>query len=93
MAARLGQRLKALDELTGRRGHVDRLRLEPELPGVEPREVEQVRREPRQAVDLPAGRLQEVAPRSLVEILVGEELEEAAERKERACEARVRRWR
>ena len=51
--------------------------------GVHAGEVEQVRREVREAVDLAPGRGEELAPRALVEILVGEQLEEAGQGEER----------
>ena len=54
-----------------------------ELARVDPREVEQVRRQPRQPVDLALHRREELASRVLVELLVREQLEEAAEREER----------
>ena len=57
--------------------------LDPDPAGVHPREVEQVGGEVREAVDLAAGRGEELRPRRLVEILVVEQLEEAREREER----------
>ncbi len=52
-------------------------------PGIEPGEVEQLGGELRQAVDLLAHPAEELAPGLLVELLVDEQLEEAAEREER----------
>ena len=52
-------------------------------PGVEARQVEEILREPLEPVDLLAHRLEELRARRLVEILVGEQLEEAAQREER----------
>ena len=72
----LGDRLRDLAE-------VDRLVLDPHPARVEPREVEQVGGELRQPLDLLAHRRQELAPRLLVELLVRQQLEEAAEREER----------
>ena len=54
--------------------------------GVEPREVEQVGRELRQAVDLLAHLREELVARRLVEPRVVEQLEEAAEREERRAQ-------
>ena len=54
--------------------------------GIEPREVEQVGRELRQALHLLAHGRDELPPRRLVELLVVEQLEEAAEREERRPE-------
>ena len=65
---------------------IDRLVLDPHPAGVEPGEVEQVRGELRQPVDLLAHRLQELLPRLLVEILVRHQLQEAAEREERRAQ-------
>ena len=83
MAGGLRERLEALDELLRSRGQVHRLGLEPELTRIEPGQVEQVGGEPREPVDLTARRLEEIASRPLVEILVREQLEEPAEREQR----------
>src|SRR5439155_4261436 len=64
----------------------DELALDLELPGVEAREIEELRRQLRQPLDLVAHRGQELAPGLLVELLVGEQLEEAPEREERGAE-------
>ena len=53
------------------------------LPGVEAGQVEQVLGEPLEPVDLLAHRLEELAPGRFVQLLVGHELEEAAQREER----------
>ena len=73
------------DELRDR-AQVDRLVLDPHPAGIETREVEQVRRQLRQPVDLLAHRLEELLPRRLVQILVRHQLEEAAEREERRAQ-------
>ena len=54
--------------------------------GVEAGEIEEVRREPGQAVDLLAHAHQELEPGRLVELGVVEQLEEAAEREERRAQ-------
>src|SRR5205823_8056936 len=57
----------------------DRLVLEAHWPRVEPREVEQIGGELREALDLLGHRGEKLASRLLVEILVSQQLEEAAE--------------
>ena len=64
-------------------GQVDRLLLDAEAAGVEAREVEQVGRELRQPLDLLAHRARNSRRVSLVEVLVVEQLEKAAEREDR----------
>ena len=58
---------------------IDLLRLEPELTGIDPRQIEQVGGQPRQAIDLSTRGLEEVPPRVLVEILVAQKLEKPPE--------------
>ena len=72
----LPQRLCELPE-------VDRLPLDAQLSRVDSREVEQLRRQLRETCDLLSHRLQELAARPLVELLLGEQLEEARKREER----------
>ena len=57
-----------------------------QLPGIDPREVEEVGREPRETLNLPLHRLDEAAARLLVEVLVREQLEEAADREQRGTQ-------
>ena len=65
---------------------VDLLALHRDRPGVEPRQVEQVDGQLLEARDLLAHRLQELAPRLVVELLVLEQLDEAAEREDRRAQ-------
>ena len=67
-------------------GEVHRLRVQLDRAGVEPREVEQVHRQLLQPRDLLAHRLEELAPRVLVEVLVLEQLDEAAQREDRRAQ-------
>jgi hypothetical protein len=83
-------RAELRDELAGERAQVERLLLHRQPARVEAREVEQLRRELRQPVDLLAHLAEELAPGGLVQVGVLEQLEEAAEREERvrsSCEA------
>ena len=57
-----------------------------QLPRVRAREVEQLGRELRQPVDLLAHRRQELGARLVVQLLVGQQLEEAAEREQRRAQ-------
>src|SRR5436305_828138 len=81
---RNGAKLVREDFRQGR--EVDLLLLDGQTAGVESREVEQVGGQLRQACDLLAHRRHELPLRRCVEILVGHELEEAAEREERRTE-------
>ena len=65
---------------------VGRLRPQLERAGLQPREVEQLGGELAHAVDLAAQLVEELAPRLLVEVLVGQQLEEAAEREDRRAQ-------
>ena len=69
-------------------------RLDPQLQraGLQPREVEQLDRQVAHAVDLAADLLQERAPRLLVEVLVGQQLQEPAQGEDRRAQL-VRRGR
>ncbi len=78
--------MQLLGQQPGGVGQLDLLRLDSQAADVHAREVEQVRRELRQPLDLPARGGQELAARLLVEILVGEQLEEAREREEGRAE-------
>src|SRR6185436_9494645 len=62
---------------------VGRLRTQLQRAGLQPRQVEQLGRELAHALDLAAQLLEELAPGLVVEVLVGEQLEEAAEREDR----------
>ena len=62
---------------------VDRVPVDAKTPGIEPREVEQLAGELRQAVDLLPHPAQELESRRIVEVLVHEQLEMPAEREER----------
>src|SRR5262249_49035652 len=75
-----------LPEIESDVGEGHRLPLEAHRPGVETGEVEEVGRELRQALDLLGHRLEEFAARLLVEVLVAEQLEEAAEREDRRAQ-------
>ena len=57
-----------------------------ERSGLQAREVQQVGRQLAEPVDLPADLLDERAPRLVVELLVGEELEEPAQREDRRAQ-------
>ena len=78
----LGENAELLGDRVGDLPEIDRLVLDPHPARVEPREVEQIGRELGEPVDLLAHRLEELPPRLLVELLVGHQLEEAAEREE-----------
>src|SRR5262249_38478335 len=75
-------RAELLDQVACQRTEVDGLAVNRESPCVEPGQVEQVRGELGQAVDLLAHGGEEFPSRRLVQVLVVEELEEAAEREE-----------
>src|ERR1051326_2086042 len=62
---------------------VDRSALDVDSAGVQTRQVEEVFGQALQSIDLFPHRLEELASSSFVEILVREQLEEAAEREER----------
>ena len=68
------------------RGEVEADRLDLELSRVEAREVEEIRRQPRQPVDLVSHLGEEVAAHGRIHRLVAEELDEPAEREERRPE-------
>ena len=70
----------------GQRNQVDLLLLDGEPPGIQPREVEQIGGELRQARDLFAHRRHELALGRWIEVLVGQQLEEAAQREQRRPE-------
>src|SRR5205085_9738731 len=76
-------RMDPLPQSAGHAGERDRLPLAPRRAGVEPRQVEEVARETGQPFDLLAHRGEELRVRLVVEVLVGEQLEEPAEREER----------
>ena len=61
-------------------------RTSPDGAGVEPAQVEQVAGELRQPAHLLAGRLHELGARVRVEVLLGQELEEPAQREERRAQ-------
>ncbi len=68
------------------RRDVGRLCAQLERAGFEPREVEQLGGEPAQALDLRAHVVEELAAGRLVELLVLQQLEEAAEREQRRAQ-------
>src|SRR5262245_60852954 len=68
-----------VDEVAGKIAEGDRLADEPHAAGVEAGEVEQVGGELREALHLLGGGREELRPRLVVEVLVSEELDEAAE--------------
>ena len=80
------QRVELLEEELGDLGEVDRLALDAQAAGVEAGEVEQLAGELRQPLDLLAHAPEELPPGRLVEVLLDEELEVAAEREERRAE-------
>ena len=82
----LGARVELLEQELRDLGEVDRVAVDPEAAGVETGEVEQLAGELRQAIDLLAHAPEELAPGRLVEILLDEQLEMAAEREERRPE-------
>ena len=67
-------------------GQADLLVLDPDPSHVHPGEVEQIGGELGQALDLTPRRREELPPRRLVEILVGEQLQEAGEGEQRRPE-------
>ena len=83
--------------MRGRRGELERhvageladvggLRPQLQRAGLQPREVEQLGGQRAHAVDLPAQLLEERTPGVLVEILVGQQLEEPTEREDRRAQ-------
>ena len=70
-------------ELARELGQVERLARDRQSARVEPRQVEEVRREPGQARNLLAHLPDELVARALVEIGIVEQLQESAEREER----------
>ena len=82
----LRQRRELGGHLARQLADVGRLRPQLERTRFEPREVEQLGRELAHAVDLAAQLVEELAPRVLVEVLVGEQLEEPAEREDRRAQ-------
>src|SRR5712691_3348685 len=83
VAARTGDRAEFVDERLGEHRHVDGITLYAEAAGIEAGEVEQIRRELRQPLDLLAHGRHELRLRLRIELLVRHQLEEAAEREER----------
>jgi hypothetical protein len=67
-------------EVLGDRAERDGLAVEPHRPCVEAGEIEEVGRELREALDLLGRRLEELGAGLRIELLVAEQLEEAAER-------------
>ena len=79
-------RSELVDHRLRDRIEIDRLAFDAQPPRIGAREVEQLRRELRQAIDLLAHRREELAAGRLVELLVAEQLEEAAEGEDRRAE-------
>ncbi len=86
MLAGLGPRAELLADGAGALGDVDLRLLDGELVGIEARQVEEVGRQFRQARHLRAHLLDELLPVCRVDVLVGHQLEKAAEREERSAE-------
>jgi hypothetical protein len=82
----LCKRVELLEEELGDLCEVDRVAIDAQAPGIEAREVEQLARELRQAVDLLAHAPEKLAPRGVVEVFLDEQLEVAAEREQRRSE-------
>ena len=57
-----------------------------ELPGIDPREVEEIGGEPREPLNLPLHRFDEAAAGLIVEVLVREELQKATDREQRCTQ-------
>ena len=80
-------RSREMPDLTGQHLHdaaeIDRLEHHRELPGIDPREVEEIGGEPRETLNLPLHRFDEAAAGLLVDVLVREELQKASDRKQR----------
>ena len=85
-ARRFGDRSEVFGDDPGDLPQAHLLVLDPDPAHVHPREVEQVGGQLRQTVDLGSRRRQKLAAGSVVQVLVGEELEEAREREERCAE-------
>ena len=83
MAGGDGDRPELVGERLRQLAQVDALPLDVHAPGVEARQVEEILRQPLEPVDLLAHRLEELRACRLVEVLVGQQLEESAEREER----------
>ena len=83
MIAHLGEDTELVDDRARGVGEIDLALHELDLPCVEPGEVEQVGREPRQTRHLRARLVEELPPLVGIELLVGHQLEEPAEREER----------
>ncbi len=81
-----GDRLELLEEQLGDAAEIHRGPLEMQVAGVEPGEIEELLGELRQALDLLSHADQELAPRRLVELLLGEELQMSSQRKERRAQ-------
>ena len=79
----LGVRVELLEQELGHLGEVDRIAVDPQAAGIEAGEVEQLAGELRQPVDLLAHAPEELAPGRVVELLLDEELEVAAQREQR----------
>ena len=86
MIAPLGTSLELLDEELRDVREIDGITVDTEAPCVEPGEVEQLAGELGQAVDLLPHPAQELALGRIVEILVQEQLQMAAEREERGSQ-------
>ena len=83
MPARVRDRPELVPQIVRDLGEVDRPSVDAQAPGIQPREVEEILREPLEAVDLLPHRLEELPPRRLVELLVRQQLDEPAKREER----------
>ena len=73
-------------ELEGELGEIERLARHRQPARVEPRQIEEIRREPGQAGDLFAHLPDELVPRRLVELGIVEQLQEPGEREERRAQ-------
>ena len=82
----LGVRAELLEQELRDLGEVDRIAVDTEAAGVEAGEVEQLTGELRQTIDLLAHASEELAPGRVVELLLDEQLEMAAEREKRRPE-------
>ena len=82
----LGVRAELLEQELGDLGEVDRIAVDTQAAGVEAGEVEQLAGELRQPIDLLAHAPEELAPGRVVELLLDEQLEMAAEREKRRPE-------
>ena len=79
-------RVELAGDGAGELGEVHRLGVQLDRPGVEPRQVEQVHGQLLEPLHLLAHRLEELAPGVLVEVLVLEQLDEAAQREDRRAQ-------